>query len=320
MSFNTKYLVLMLILLILTIYSIVTKHDCLFETTKTLKTFSLEKPSSHNLNDFILKDESWADIFKVSKPQQKIKPEIILQTLKFMVQETDEEDPKLIEFVKKLIHPPSTKPLSLTNPNKKNYSQFGEDRTIDQILGGKKNGFLVEAGALNGEKLSNSLFFERERNWNGILIEPVPTAFETLLTKNRKMYALNACIARKTPLVAKFKMAFRENLSGRNSELSNDRHEKLKEEFDFIYVPCFSLNTILKAIGVKQVDFFSLDLEGGEWDVLTSLDFKKIDFRFLLIEWFGDTDKKEKMVNYLSKFNYELLKTDHANIYMKKKE
>ena len=35
------------------------------------------------------------------------------------------------------------------------------------FLGGKRNGFFIESGAYDGEALSNSLFFEIERNFTG---------------------------------------------------------------------------------------------------------------------------------------------------------
>ena len=37
-----------------------------------------------------------------------------------------------------------------------------------------RDGFFIEAGANNGVKFSNTLFFERYRNWRGLLIEPIP--------------------------------------------------------------------------------------------------------------------------------------------------
>ena len=35
------------------------------------------------------------------------------------------------------------------------------------ISGGMRNGFFIESGAYDGEALSNSLFFEIERNFTG---------------------------------------------------------------------------------------------------------------------------------------------------------
>jgi hypothetical protein len=59
------------------------------------------------------------------------------------------------------------------------------------------NGFFIESGAFDGEYLSNSLFFERFRNWTGLLVEPNPFQFKRLMNKNRKAYAINACLSEK---------------------------------------------------------------------------------------------------------------------------
>ncbi|CAF0748715.1 unnamed protein product [Brachionus calyciflorus] len=277
---------------------------------------SLRCPS---VNEIFLHDKAWSEIFNVSNHQSKIKPEIIIETIRFMIQEIDELDPKLIEFVKKLIDPPSDKPINLADMKLKDFSQSGQSIYIDELLGKMQNGFVVEAGALDGETFSNSLYFELERNWTGILIEPVPFLYEKILRKNRKMYSINACIARKRPLVAKFKIASSTTLSGRDSEMSDFHQNWVGKDFQYIYVPCFSLNTILKAINIDKVDFFSLDLEGGEWDVLSSLDFKNIDYRTFVIEHNRDKERREKMTNYLIQNNYNLTLTTELDIFFMKK-
>ena len=58
----------------------------------------------------------------------------------------------------------------------------------------QENGFYVECGALNGEKGSNTLFFEKVRKWNGILIEADPENFRALTSKHRKAFVINACL------------------------------------------------------------------------------------------------------------------------------
>ena len=71
----------------------------------------------------------------------------------------------------------------------------------------------------------------------------------------------------------------------------DDNHKKrLKDEIPIdrsVTVPCFSLNTILQALGVQKVDMFSLDVEGGEYDVLKTIDFNKLDIRTFVIEHNG---------------------------------
>ena len=52
-------------------------------------------------------------------------------------------------------------------------SQIQQDLILDQqIFKGKSNGVFVEVGALDGFGASNTWFFEMERNWSGLLIEP----------------------------------------------------------------------------------------------------------------------------------------------------
>ena len=61
----------------------------------------------------------------------------------------------------------------------------------------KEDRFFVEAGAFDGEVISNSLLFETQLGWSGLLIEPNPIAFDRLLTKHRKAWSINACLSTK---------------------------------------------------------------------------------------------------------------------------
>jgi hypothetical protein len=238
-----------------------------------------------------------------------------------MLQEVDEEDPKLISFVRSLItEPPTNKNLNLINKNKTDFSQQGQSTYMDSLLGGKRNGFFIEAGGYDGETYSNTLFFELERNWTGILIEPIPREYQKLLSKNRKIYTINACIADNKPIVAKFRLFY--VLSGRISEMS-DRHQhridreripKIKKMDTIAYIPCFSLRTILKAINIDRIDYFSLDVEGGEWSILKNFNLNSTYIKSFSIEC-GENDKKVLIKSFLDKYGYKFLKDDGQDIY-----
>ena len=73
--------------------------------------------------------------------------------------------------------------------------QYGQALEIAKLFKNKKNGFFIEAGAYDGEVYSNTLKFEMSLNWTGLLVEPNPDAFEELLTKNRKSYAIKTCLS-----------------------------------------------------------------------------------------------------------------------------
>ena len=134
------------------------------------------------------------------------------------------------------------------------------------------------------------------RKWTGLLIEPIPELYQTLVGKNRKVFSINACIADKRPIVATFKVGGA--LSGQKNAMDEGQKKRLNDEVPNsreILVPCFSLNTILKAIDVERIDFFSLDIEGGEYNVLKSIDFNNLDIETFAIE---HNDRKESIKLY----------------------
>ena len=191
---------------------------------------------------------------------------ILKKTLDFMVEKRDPEDPELVAFVKTLITPPFQKSQrKLSDPKKTDWSQIGQSGYIDEALGAKTRGFYVEAGGYDGETYSNSLFFELERDWNGVLIEAVKPLYESIIQKRRHCHVINACLADRVQ-VGKMRVFNISVLSGLETEMDG-RHKnrgmaESSNRFEFFFTPCFSLVTILKALDVKQVDYFSLDVEG----------------------------------------------------------
>jgi FkbM family methyltransferase len=256
---------------------------------------------------------------------EDIDQRIIFETIKFSIKETDEDDPELIKFVKSLIQlPASEDKRNLVEKNKKDFSQVGQSKYIDSVLNSKRNGFFIEAGGYDGEDMSNSLFFELERNWTGILIEAIPGYYKQILGKNRKIFSINCCIAKKRPFVAKFQIA--EGLSSRISIVNDNFQQRVddllsarKKEKKIVYVPCFSLNTILNAINVDKIDYFSLDVEGGELEILKGMDFKNIDITTFSVEHNGYQPARNDIKNFFKDINYTMLKDDPQDVFFIKK-
>ena len=74
-----------------------------------------------------------------------------------------------------------------------------------------------------------------------------------------------------------------------------------------------ALTTILdEAKSPKVINFFSLDVEGLEYEVISGIDFKKYNFQYFLIE----TKNFDKFNQYLSKKNYEFLKKLSSKDYL----
>ena len=56
-------------------------------------------------------------------------------------------------------------------------------------------GTFLEAGALDGEYLSNTLYLERQLGWTGLLVEPDPFSFKKMVAKHRRSFLLEAGLA-----------------------------------------------------------------------------------------------------------------------------
>ena len=59
--------------------------------------------------------------------------------------------------------------------------QFDQVKMVAELFNDQKDGFFIEAGAYDGEVFSNSLYFELQKGWTGVLVEPNPDALEELV-------------------------------------------------------------------------------------------------------------------------------------------
>jgi len=172
---------------------------------------------------------------------------------------------------------------------------------MDQLLQQRRNGFFIECGAYVGEDLSDTLFFELKRNWTGLLIEAHPDYFRQTLHKNRQAIALRACLSvTRRPQFMKFKLA------GWGSGISSsyrNYNTKPDRETD---VQCFSLNSIMAAIGVRHIDFFVLDVEGAEIPILETIDWSRLTIDVLNIEYGQNLKKLNELRAYFNSTHKEV--------------
>jgi hypothetical protein len=82
-----------------------------------------------------------------------------------------------------------------------------------------------------------------------------------------------------------------------------------------IKVQCFPLYSILAALGVSHVDYFSLDIEGAEVEVLKTIPFSDLTFdafsveKRLVDDISGTEEKEREIVDILSNYGIKLRKT-----------
>ena len=76
-------------------------------------------------------------------------------------------------------------PLFLKKLLKTYYGKNNLDKKLKKFLN-YKNGFYIEIGAYDGVTQSNTLYFEKNKNWHGILIEPSKRFFKNVKSIGQK--------------------------------------------------------------------------------------------------------------------------------------
>jgi len=187
-----------------------------------------------------------------------------------------------------------------SKPSRVHFSQYRGSQFVDKLLKQRRNGFFVECGAYEGEEYSDTLFFEIQRNWTGILIEPHPIYHKSILNKNRNALVLRACLSHSPhPVFAKFRLhGWGSGVSALNKNVK--RKNKRVRETD---VQCFSLNSIMAAIGVRHIDFMVLDVEGSELPVLETINWTKLSIDVFSIEYSEDNGGLGKLNKIRDFFN-----------------
>ena len=182
-------------------------------------------------------------------------------------------------------------------------SQLLQDLWVLYELREKRNGYFVEFGACDGVSLSNTLLLEKMFGWQGAVAEPA-RAWHEALYKNRDCYISDKCVYKTDGIQVVFNEVDIGELSGMKDLMESDFHSDFRQEGRQYSVETISLNRFLvEARAPKRIDYMSIDVEGGEFDVLQSFDFTRHDVALISVEHnFSGT--REKIYDLLTGFGY----------------
>lgn len=169
-------------------------------------------------------------------------------------------------------------------------SQYGEDAFLYELFDGKLDGFYIEAGAYDGKQLAVTWAFEA-MGWTGLLVEPLPERSRECAAHRPGSRVVQCALTpdgSKTSIT--LSMPIDQGGVGMLSSTRPDEHQRqrmLKESgaINEITVPARTLTSVLDEAPPKAgIDFFVLDVEGTELDVLAGLDLNKYRPAVMLIE------------------------------------
>lgn len=192
---------------------------------------------------------------------------------------------------------PSISTVDLISYSQKDYRGIPFDQMLCRIMN-YKNGVFVEVGAYDGIESSNTKLLEEKYGWTGILVEPSEVLFSRLCANRPNSKCLKCALGSfqedGTYGWGDFDGSPMSSLTGRTG-----RQVKIK-------VLIRSLQSILDEYNLRHINFFSLDTEGYELNILKGIDFNKTKFDYILIEIY--TCQYNDIVSLLLSKGYEMIK------------
>jgi FkbM family methyltransferase len=198
------------------------------------------------------------------------------------------------------------------------------DKMIEKYIG-FDSGYFVELGANDGKLASNTYYYEKFRNWRGVLVEPAPNLFlkcrENRSAENHIVCA--ACVSSdyKNEFV---RLIYSNSMSvplGVETDVGDPRaHAELGRQFlrpdetvfEFGAVARTLNSILLDANAPRRIDFLSLDVEGAEIEVLKGVNHETFRFRYMLIE----CRDIARLTSYLKAEHYRLIEKFNEHDYL----
>lgn len=190
----------------------------------------------------------------------------------------------------------------------RSYSQLGQDLTVLKFYNNKRNGYFIEIGASDGITLSNTYLLEKEYDWKGICVEPVPVKYEMLCKNRPNSLCYDKAVYNESEKHVTFDIANNSDLySGISGHI--DCHQNLvNANKSQIVVTTISFNDLLeRSEAPKMIDYLSLDTEGSEYEILKSIDFSRYGFGLIDVEHNYVEPRRTEIRKLLTENGYDYL-------------
>ena len=190
------------------------------------------------------------------------------------------------------------------------YSYQDEDKYIIQYLLKSKisDGVYLECGAFDRGEDTKTL--ENNFGFTGILIEPIPDKFK-ILEKSRPNNELYNCAISNSDL-SYIEFVGDNTASGISNTLSKGNYKFLQNTEQYL-VKNIKMKDILKNSRFKYIDFMIIDVEGGELELLKSIDFSFPIFCIIIEAHSNEQEKNKIFGNYLKNNGFTFRERQRGN-------
>jgi len=179
---------------------------------------------------------------------------------------------------------------------RKTYAQFEQDLWVTQVVApGKRNGYYVDVGSADGERISNTRLLE-DLSWRGICVDPIASNM-----RRRTCHVVRQPIYSTSGQKVRFRLS--DDLSGISESLGFQN--ALTRKHEEVELVTATLDEVLaKANAPSYIDYISLDIEGAEYQALLGLSFDKYKVGAFTIEHNFEKEKRENIRRLLESKGY----------------
>ena len=204
---------------------------------------------------------------------------------------------------------------------KKSYSFGGCDLLINYIFKFKKKGFYLDVGCQHPVS-NNNTYLLNKRGWNGMNIDLDPKNIRLFNLERPNDINICKCISSSDSEKDLFFFHYGSPINSLEKKTVKD-----KSNFSLKKIKTFTLNSILKDHNIENIDYFNLDVEGHEIDVLKNFDIKLYKPKVVSVEFIDYQMKKLEFKNndinrvleseiykYFTSNNYHFINWSHADL------
>jgi len=151
--------------------------------------------------------------------------------------------------------------------------EYGEDIFIRRFFKNEKKGFYVDVGSYHPIKGSLTYYLFK-KGWKGLNVDLSKVSIDLFKISRSGDYNINAGITDFDGDTEYYESGV---INQQNSLISNNNEKKIK-------IKAYKLNTLLDNLKISQVDYLNIDVEGNEFKVISTFDFKKFHPKLISIE------------------------------------
>ena len=174
---------------------------------------------------------------------------------------------------------------------KKSYSFGGCDLLVDYIFKSKKRGFYLDVGCQHPVS-NNNTYLLYKRGWSGMNIDLDPKNIRLFNLERPDEINICKCVSSDNSEKDLFFFHPGSPINSLEKKTTKD-----KSNFTLKKIKTYTLNSILEDHKILDIDYFNLDVEGHEIDILKDFDIKHYKPKVISVEFIDYQMKKLEFKN-----------------------